>query len=102
MSIGSSNLADWFEVRASAPGPDNYVNVRLRARGAEHWRRVRPSVTSYCERAHADARQCFHNAIGLSLDPRGGGPRVEYPRSLPLQMKKAYFGEVFCGMLAEA
>lgn len=62
---------------------------------------MRPTVLAYFEQAHADARQCFCAALGLSLDPRVIKPAVDYPASLPIQTKKGYFGEVFCGILAE-
>ncbi|MDQ3623320.1 MAG: hypothetical protein M3463_12655, partial [Verrucomicrobiota bacterium] len=52
--------------------------------------------------AHADARRIFHDSLGITLDPRGGRPPVEYPGSLPLKARKGYFGEVFSGILAEA
>jgi hypothetical protein len=62
---------------------------------------VRPLVIAYLERAHLDARDYFHGALGQGLDPRGGDYAITYPSSLPLGTKKGYFGEVFCGMLAE-
>lgn len=80
----------------------NYVNFRLRARDAARWRNLRPTIAQYLEWAHADARRIFHDSLGITLDPRGGWTPVEYPGSLPLMTRKGYFGEVFCGILAEA
>jgi hypothetical protein len=79
-----------------------YVNFRLRARDNARWQNLRPTISQYLEWAHADARRIFHESLGITLDPRGGRPPVEYPNSLPVTTHKGYFGEVFCGILAEA
>jgi hypothetical protein len=92
----------WFDAGSSREPDGLYTHLRLRARDAQRWAEVRPAVIAYFERAHADARDYFHEALGVSLDPRGGDHVIDYPSSLPLGTKKGYFGEVFCGMLAEA
>lgn len=100
--FGSADFERWFETaRTDDPG-GNYVNFRLCARDAADWRNLRPTIAQYLEWAHADARRVFHDSLGITLDPRGGRPPVEYPGSLPLATRKGYFGEVFCGILAEA
>jgi len=101
-TFGSTDFENWFEtVRTDDPAGD-YVNLRLRARDNARWQNLRPTIVQYLEWAHADARRIFHDALGITLDPRGGRAHVEYPGSLPQTTRKGYFGEVFCGILAEA
>jgi hypothetical protein len=99
--FGSTDFEDWFETVRTDDAVGNYVNFRLRARDAARWQNLRPTIAQYLEWAHADARRIFHDSLGITLDPRGGRPPVEYPGSLPLMTRKGYFGEVFCGILAE-
>ena len=101
-TFGSTDFDNWFETVRTDDAAGNYVNFRLRARDAARWQNLRPTIAHYLEWAHADARRIFHDALGITLDPRGGRPPVEYPGSLPLMTRKGYFGEVFCGILAEA
>lgn len=98
----STDFQSWFETVRTNDAASNYVNLRLRARDSAHWQNVRPTITKYLEWAHADARRIFHDNLAITLDPRGGRSPVEYPGSLPLMTRKGYFGEVFCGILAEA
>lgn len=101
-TFGSVDFDNWFETLRIDDAASNYVNCRLRARDAAHGGNFRPTIAQYLEWAHADARSIFHDSLGITLDPRGGRPPIEYPRSLPLMTRKGYFGEVFCGILAEA
>ena len=101
-TFGSADFDDWFETVRMDDAASKYVNCRLSARDAARWENLRPTIAQYLEWAHADARRIFHDSLGITLDPRGGPPPIEYPRSLPLMTRKGYFGEVFCGILAEA
>jgi hypothetical protein len=97
-----ADFDDWFETVRADDAAAKYVNFRLRAREVARWQKLRPTITKYLEWAHADARRIFHDSLGITLDPRGGRPPVEYPGSLPLKARKGYFGEVFCGILADS
>jgi hypothetical protein len=101
-TFGSADFENWFETVRTDDAAGSYVNFRLRAREAARWQNLRPTIAQYLEWAHADARRIFHDSLGITLDPRGGRPPVEYPGSLPLETRKGYFGEVFCGILADA
>lgn len=101
-TFGSADFDNWFETVRTDDAASNYVNCRLRARDVVRWESLRPTLSQYLEWAHADARRIFHDSLGVTLDPRGGRPPIEYPRSLPLMTRKGYFGEVFCGILADA
>src|SRR5271154_4743902 len=87
-TFGSNDLENWFETVRMDDAAGKYVNFRLRARDAARWQSIRPIITQYIEWAHAGPRRCFHDSLGISLDPRGGRPPVEYPGSLPLATRK--------------
>lgn len=58
----------------------------------------------YFESAHLDARQVFHDFIGIKLHPDADiiyEESVEYPRSLHSTTRKGLFGEVLAGLVAE-
>ena len=63
------------------------------------WKGYLPKLVRYLEDAHADARTCFLASLGLNLDPLGGESPV-YPRDLPHDTKRGYFGEALCGIIA--
>jgi hypothetical protein len=58
----------------------------------------------YFESAHRDAREVFHRAARISLDPEDGdfGSHAKYPNCLPPKTIRGLFGEVMCGLVAEA
>lgn len=58
----------------------------------------------YFESAHRDAREVFHGAARISLHPEDGGRGVHatYPNCLPAKTIRGLFGEVMCGLVAEA
>lgn len=101
-TLESTDFENWFETVRTDYLADSYINFRLRARDAARWQNLRPIIAQYLEWAHADARRIFHDSLGVTLDPRGGCSPVNYPSSLPLMTRKGYFGEVFCGILADA
>ena len=100
-TFGPSDFGNWFETEREEHTDDDYVNYRLRVRDVKHWQNLHPTITQYFEWAHADARCIFHENLCATLDPRGGSSLPEYPRSLPQKTRKGYFGEVFCGILAD-
>jgi hypothetical protein len=58
----------------------------------------------YFESAHLDAREYFHQQIGISLHPDTGGEsfKVNYPNCLPSKAHRGLFGEVVAGLVTEA
>ena len=60
----------------------------------------------YFESAHLDAREFFHDQIGISLhpdaDPVAVPPPVCYPHCLPSKAHRGLFGEVMAGLVTEA
>ncbi|RXE87259.1 aminotransferase [Pseudoalteromonas sp. A757] len=56
----------------------------------------------YFESAHLDARNVFHDFMGISLHPDDEQQAaISYPTSLHLTTLKGFFGEVLAGLLAE-
>jgi hypothetical protein len=98
---------DHFTAWFSAPLLDGdldgrFAHTRLIQLSANGWECVREELISYIERAHQDAREFFCTEWCLSLDPFGSEvPAVVYPGSLPQDTLLGYFGEAFCGMIAE-
>jgi hypothetical protein len=62
--------------------------------------RLRP----YFESAHLDARQRFHEELGIDLHPDATEEEspVSYPTSLPSTTLRGLFGEVFAGLVSQA
>ncbi|SOB97269.1 hypothetical protein SAMN05428964_1012155 [Thalassospira xiamenensis] len=60
-------------------------------------------LRSYFESAHLDARQKFHEFIGMSLHPDGdaAGANARYPNCLPLTTQRGLFGEALAGLITE-
>ncbi len=61
------------------------------------------NLKEYFESAHLDAREKFHDNIGIDLHPyaQGGKPLLTYPASLPSKSRRGLFGEVMAGLLTE-
>lgn len=57
----------------------------------------------YFESAHADARDFFHEQMGIELHPDADDPQahITYPTCLPSITRRGLFGEVMAGMLTE-
>ena len=63
------------------------------------------ALKPYFESAHFDARQYFHEYIGIDLYPgaaTGAKPLVSYPGSLSPETRRGLFGEVLAGLLTES
>lgn len=60
-------------------------------------------LRSYFESAHLDARQKFHDFIGMSLHPDDGtaGANARYPNCLPSTTRRGLFGEALAGLITE-
>lgn len=62
------------------------------------------ALKPYFESAHLDAREYFHDQVGISLHPDADAdaPPVDYPKCLPDRAKRGLFGEVVAGLMTEA
>jgi hypothetical protein len=98
--VQRSDIADWFNQQIEGNLDGDYCHLRLSQKVTEGWRPLLSRITAYWERAHSDARNHFNELIGSSLDPLGAPP-FDYPKNLPIKTLKGYFGETFCGLLAE-
>lgn len=93
-------LDDWLTAYPTVTG--NYGHLLLEQTGENNGQLVE-AFKSYFESAHMDARERFHEQIGLDLHPDAGAPgaHAEYPGCLPSTAKRGLFGEVMAGMLTE-
>lgn len=62
------------------------------------------ALIPYFESAHLDAREYFHDVIGMNLHPDAGedGYHAQYPSCLPPTAIKGLFGEVMAGLMTES
>jgi hypothetical protein len=93
-------IDDWLVSFPTTVG--NYGHLLLEQVGASdaaHVKKFRP----YFESAHLDAREYFHEEIGIDLHPDAGstGAHATYPACLPSKTRRGLFGEVMAGMLTE-
>jgi len=95
-----SALDMWLEKYPSEEG--NYGHLLLEQVGASDSSLVK-ALRPYFESAHADARQHFHELIGMDLHPEPSAPgaHAEYPRCLSVVAKRGLFGEVMAGLITE-
>jgi hypothetical protein len=94
-------LATWLKSYPSIN--DRYGHLLLEQIGLSD-ETLEAAFRPYFESAHFDARQHFHEQIGMELHPDSDGntPVVCYPNSLPPTARRGLFGEVMAGMLTEA
>jgi hypothetical protein len=98
-----TELEQWLNVTHTADAETERRHTWCRQVAKGQWRKHLPSIVSYLEKAHADAREYFHSVIGLSLDPvLTSRKEPAYPQDMPLKTKKGFFGEALCGMFTEA
>lgn len=62
------------------------------------------ALREYFESAHLDAREYFHEAIGIDLHPdaEDAGVHARYPNCLPKTTQRGLFGEVMAGLITES
>lgn len=62
------------------------------------------ALRPYFESAHLDAREHFHNQVGIDLHPDAGAPGEHacYPDCLPSVARRGLFGEVIAGLVTQA
>lgn len=101
-------LDDWFTSYSSidgdpekAPLSGTYGHLLLEQSGAHS--EITAELKEYFESAHLDAREYFHEAVGIDLHPDASGTHqpVQYPRCLPTKAKRGLFGEVLAGLITE-
>lgn len=93
-------LDNWLVAYPTVEG--NYGHILLEQSG-ENDDALIEAFRPYFESAHMDAREYFHEQIGIDLHPDAGvpGAHAEYPNCLPPTAKRGLFGEVMAGMLTE-
>lgn len=93
-------LEDWLKPYSTTFG--NYGHLLLEQKGASDDALVEAFVP-YFESAHRDAREQFHEQIGIDLHPDADAPgaHAQYPGCLPPTARRGLFGEVMVGMLTE-
>lgn len=102
----------------NCPPPKKALAIWLEANGTVHAgvyghllleqkSRIDDAITDalrpYFESAHRDAREYFHNQIGIDLHPDASDAvDIAYPNCLPDKAKRGLFGEVLAGLITEA
>jgi hypothetical protein len=62
------------------------------------------ALRPYVESAHLDARNYFHQEIGIDLHPdaEDEGAHAQYPACLPTKTRRGLFGELMAGLVTES
>jgi hypothetical protein len=94
-------LDQWLEPNGTVK--QNYGHLLLEQK-CEIDQDLIDALRPYFESAHLDAREYFHEQIGISLHPdaAGGALPVNYPDCLPSKAHRGLFGEVVAGLVTEA
>ena len=94
-------LEDWLTANGTVEG--QYGHLLLEQTGASD-DALLDALRPYFESAHLDAREHFHEQVGLSLHPDADGPGagVCYPNCLPTTARRGLFGEVVAGLVTQA
>lgn len=97
----TGTLAEYLDANGTIRG--NYGHLLLELKKAIDDNLI-DGLRSYFESAHLDAREHFHEQIGLSLHPDAGAGVVPavYPNCLPPKAHRGLFGEVVAGLTTEA
>lgn len=97
----TEELEDWLEANGTVE--ENYGHLLLEQK-ADIDDDLIDVLRPYFESAHLDAREHFHEQIGISLHPdaAAGPPPVSYPGCLPSKTRRGLFGEVVAGLVTEA
>lgn len=103
-------LATWLPDELTPPTNNSYQHRRLQEQLTYRKEIIEELKVLVCE-AHEDARNKLRRIHGLesTLDPVGQRPTPgtdfftidEYPRRLPIDTLKGYFGELFAAVIAE-
>ena len=100
--IDKKKLTKWLAESSNAHAVD-YHHLLLSAADGNTWQSLIKELKLYFESAHLDSRKHFHNfaSIDLHATATSGTTATVYPNSLPRMAQKAFFGEIFCGLVAE-
>jgi len=98
--VPGETLDGWLKQYPSTVG--NYGHLLLEQIGASDAALVK-AFRPYFESAHLDAREHFHEQIGIDLHPDAdaAGANAVYPGCLPPVARRGLFGEVMAGMITE-
>lgn len=93
-------LEDWLDADPSVVG--RYGHLLIEQVGTSDDDLI-DGLRPYFESAHQDARQKFHDFIGMSLHPDGdaAGANACYPNCLPSTTQRGLFGEALAGLITE-
>lgn len=94
-------LEEWLEDYPSEK--DRYGHLLLEQKN-DVSEELFASLVDYTESALLDARQHFHEFVGIDLHPDSEGDEepIEYPSSLPPKAQAGIFGELLSGLIAES
>lgn len=97
----TEELEDWLAANGTVVGTFGHLLLEQKADIDDD---LIDTLRPYFESAHLDARQYFHDQIGISLHPdaAAGPPSVSYPNCLPSKTRRGLFGEVVAGLVTEA
>ena len=93
-------LENWLDTHSTVVGC--YGHLLIEQTGASDDTLI-DGLRPYFESAHLDARQKFHDFIGMSLHPDDDarGVNAQYPNCLPSITKRGLFGEALAGLITE-
>jgi hypothetical protein len=92
----------WLSLLRTSPNGDYHLKWTPKT-GAPIDPQVLRAMRTYFESAHRDAQKHLREVCRIDLHPVASTSRtIEYPRCLPDNARKANFGEVLCGAVAEA
>lgn len=96
-------IQEWLSDTHGTTTTTNYGHLLLEQRAAFDTASLPNALRPYFESAHADARNVFHEYIGIDLHPdaTADGSHAQYPTCLPSTTRKGLFGEVMIGLLTQ-
>ncbi len=94
-------LENWLTEYPSVNG--RYGHLLLEQTGESNQDLIN-SLRPYLESAHLDARNHFHEEIGIDLHPDADdeGAHAQYPECLPSSARRGLFGELMAGLVTES
>lgn len=94
-------LEQWLTSYPSVDG--RYGHLLLEQTGESDGELVE-ALRPYLESAHLDARNNFHEEIGIDLHPDAAdeGAHAKYPACLPVKARRGLFGELIAGLVTES
>ncbi len=97
-------LKEWLEEYPSTNDDGNYGHLLLEQKEENGSQHLIDELLPYFESAHLDAREHFHEMIGIDLHPDANSDDsyAQYPNFLPESAKSGLFGEVMAGLISES